>query len=97
MYRPPRGESTNQPPEAWFGAASRLWADGADGIYAFNLFPGKWEVREIESNVAGQHFWRKIIAEYTSGDFNEVSLNNESWQGPAQVFESPSGRERTAH
>ena len=40
MYRPPRGESTKQPPEAWFGAASRLWADGADGIYSFNLFPG---------------------------------------------------------
>ena len=40
MYRHPRGESTKQPPEAWFGAASRLWADGADGIYSFNLFPG---------------------------------------------------------
>lgn len=40
MQRPPRGTSTKQAPEAWFGAASRLWADGADGIYTFNLFPG---------------------------------------------------------
>jgi hypothetical protein len=40
MYRPPRGTSTKQPVEAWFGAAARLWQDGADGIYAFNLFPG---------------------------------------------------------
>jgi hypothetical protein len=40
MYRPPRGASIKQPPAAWLGAASRLWADGADGIYAFNLFPG---------------------------------------------------------
>lgn len=40
LYRPPRGESTKQPPEAWFGAAARLWADQADGIYTFNLFPG---------------------------------------------------------
>jgi hypothetical protein len=40
MQRPPRGTSTKQPPEAWLGAAARLWADGADGIYAFNLFPG---------------------------------------------------------
>jgi hypothetical protein len=40
MNRPPRGKSTKQPPEAWFGAAARLWEDGADGIYAFNLFPG---------------------------------------------------------
>ena len=40
MQRPPRGTSTKQPPEAWFGAAARLWADGASGIYSFNLFPG---------------------------------------------------------
>lgn len=40
MRRPPRGTSTKQPPEAWLGAASRLWADRADGIYTFNLFPG---------------------------------------------------------
>ncbi|MDA1165120.1 MAG: hypothetical protein O3B13_18640 [Planctomycetota bacterium] len=40
MQRPPRGTSTKQPPEAWLGAAARLWADGADGIYSFNLFPG---------------------------------------------------------
>jgi hypothetical protein len=40
MQRPPRGKSTKQPVEAWFGAAARLWQDGADGIYAFNLFPG---------------------------------------------------------
>ncbi len=40
MYRAPRGTSTKQPPEAWYGAANRLWADGADGIYTFNLFPG---------------------------------------------------------
>lgn len=40
LYRPPRGKSMKQPVEAWFGAASRLWRDGADGIYTFNLFPG---------------------------------------------------------
>lgn len=40
MYRPPRGESTKQPVEAWYGAAARLWQEGADGIYTFNLFPG---------------------------------------------------------
>lgn len=40
MYRSPRGTSTRQAPEAWFGAASALWAGGADGIYTFNLFPG---------------------------------------------------------
>lgn len=40
LERPPRGGSERQASEAWLGAASRLWADGADGIYTFNLFPG---------------------------------------------------------
>ncbi|MCH2127369.1 MAG: hypothetical protein MK165_21440 [Pirellulaceae bacterium] len=40
LYRPPRGTTTKQPLEAWFGAAARLWHDGASGIYTFNLFPG---------------------------------------------------------
>jgi hypothetical protein len=40
MSRPPRGKSTKQPVESWSGAASRLWHDGASGIYVFNLFPG---------------------------------------------------------
>ena len=40
MQRPPRGNSQKQAPEAWLGASSRLWAEGADGIYTFNLFPG---------------------------------------------------------
>jgi hypothetical protein len=40
LYRPPRGKSSPQPVESWFGAASRFWHEGADGIYVFNLFPG---------------------------------------------------------
>lgn len=53
MQRPPRGASIKQPPEAWFGAAARLWADGADGIYSFNLFsgPGTDADREYAHNV----------------------------------------------
>lgn len=51
MERPPRGRSEKQPPEAWFGASSRLWADGADGIYTFNLFPGPGKDREYARQV----------------------------------------------
>ncbi len=40
MYRSPRGTGTKQPREAWYGVASRHLAQGADGIYTFNLFPG---------------------------------------------------------
>jgi hypothetical protein len=54
MYRPPRGKSTKQPVEAWFGAAARLWQDGAAGIYAFNLFPGP-------GNAADREYARKVL------------------------------------
>ena len=40
LYRSPRGTGAKQPPEAWYGVASRHLAQGADGIYTFNLFPG---------------------------------------------------------
>ena len=55
MYRPPRGKSTKQPVEAWYGAAARLWQDGADGIYAFNLFPGP-------GDDADRVYARKVLA-----------------------------------
>jgi len=61
MYRPPRGESTRQPIEAWFGAAARLWQDGADGIYAFNLFPGP-------GDDADRVYARKVLAAIGSAE-----------------------------
>jgi len=56
MYRPPRGKSTPQPAESWFGAASRLWHDGASGVYVFNLFPdpGTPAAREYARNILGR-------------------------------------------
>ena len=55
MYRAPRGRSTPQPAEAWFGAASRLWHDGASGMYTFNLFPGP-------GNAARRAYARKVLS-----------------------------------
>jgi predicted acetyltransferase len=37
----------------------------------FNLYKGQWEVFQIEKNVPAQHFWRKVIDEYTNGAFTE--------------------------
>ena len=55
MYRAPRGKSSKQPAESWFGAASRFWHDGADGIYTFNLFPGP-------GSPADREYARKILS-----------------------------------
>ena len=57
----------------------------------FDRFPGKWEVQQTTTNVAAQRFWRSVIDEYTSGNFTETILDNESWHGPIQSFDnSPS-------
>ncbi|RJP21653.1 MAG: GNAT family N-acetyltransferase [Candidatus Abyssobacteria bacterium SURF_5] len=56
----------------------------------FNAFPGKWEVRQTTSNVAGQLFWRSVIAEYAGGKFEETFINNKFWRGPAQLFDTTS-------
>ena len=50
----------------------------------FNLFPGIWEVAEIEENISAQKFWRKVISEYTNNDFNE--FEKDDWQVHIQTF-----------
>jgi predicted acetyltransferase len=60
----------------------------AAAYQVFDMFPGKWEVRQIAQNLAGRQFWRHVIGDYTGGDFKEVLLDNESWKGPAQIFDN---------
>ncbi|RXZ76745.1 acetyltransferase [Paenibacillaceae bacterium] len=52
----------------------------------FEMFPGHWEIRQERENVNAQHFWRKVVGEYTSGGYKEVNVNNEEWDGPIQTF-----------
>jgi len=54
----------------------------------FDRFPGRWEIAEIVENTSAQVFWRKIIGQYTNGQFSELLLNNEHWHGPVQIFEN---------
>jgi predicted acetyltransferase len=39
----------------------------------FHLHRGQWEVFQKESNKPAQAFWRKIIDEYTRGQFTDRS------------------------
>ncbi|CAN5784004.1 MAG: GNAT family N-acetyltransferase [Actinomycetota bacterium] len=39
---------------------------------AFDRFPGTWEVTEVPANIAAVTFWRRVIGDYTSGDYAEV-------------------------
>ena len=37
----------------------------------FDRFRGNWEVRELPDNLPAQAFWRRIIADYTNGAFED--------------------------
>jgi predicted acetyltransferase len=54
----------------------------------FDQFPGPWEVRQRAENHAATAFWRRAIARYTGGRFEEVLWDDERWRGPVQRFES---------
>jgi predicted acetyltransferase len=56
----------------------------------FDRFPGRWIVAQEETNRPAQTFWRKIIAEYTNGAFEEGVPASADWHGPFQTFISQS-------
>lgn len=37
----------------------------------FDMFPGSWKITQIPNNYPAQAFWRKVINEYTNGDYSE--------------------------
>lgn len=47
-------------------------------------FPGRWRVAQTEENLPAQAFWRKVIADYTGGNYREIHLPG--WAGPVQEF-----------
>jgi len=42
----------------------------------FDMFPGSWSVSQEAGNLPAQVFWRKVISEYTNGDYEEMSLEH---------------------
>jgi predicted acetyltransferase len=54
----------------------------------FDSFRGRWEVRELAANQRAIAFWRRAIAAYTHGQFEETMLDDERWHGPVQSFRS---------
>jgi predicted acetyltransferase len=47
----------------------------------FDRFPGTWDVRELPPNLPAQAFWRKIIADYTNGKFEEGRKFFDAYRG----------------
>ncbi|MFA4827003.1 MAG: GNAT family N-acetyltransferase [Candidatus Shapirobacteria bacterium] len=52
----------------------------------FNLFPGKWEIRQIIENPKARLYWLKLMTEFTKNNFTEKFVDNDKWHGWIQVF-----------
>lgn len=48
----------------------------------FERFKGEWSVGAIPQNIRAVHFWRKVIAQYTQGNFHEDKMTSEQLKTP---------------
>ena len=44
----------------------------------FKRYKGKWEIRTLLKNKSAQEFWRKVIKEFSNGDYKEQLIRNDS-------------------
>jgi predicted acetyltransferase len=45
----------------------------------FEIYPGKWQVRQIEGANAAKSFWRSVINKFTQNNYEEESVNDPEW------------------
>ena len=55
-----------------------------------NRFAGRWEINEYLRNPIAVNFWRRVVAAYTRGDYEERIVNGEV----RQHFSSRAARSR---
>lgn len=58
-------------------------------FHVFDLFRGRWEIHQNQTNVVGQQFWRSVIAAYTAGNYTETDMAGKDWIGVVQCFDTP--------
>jgi predicted acetyltransferase len=62
----------------------------AAAFAAFDSFEGRWEVRQREENPGATAFWRRVIDEYTRGDYQETHWARPKWSEIVQSFSTAS-------
>jgi predicted acetyltransferase len=59
---------------------------GTSAAYSlFARFEGTWHVAQEHHNTPAQTFWRRVIDEFTNGEFRE-DWSHQSPRGPIQIF-----------
>ena len=53
---------------------------------AFARFPGRWEIRQRDENLAATAFWVRVVGRYTGGSYQELRCDDATWVGPVQTF-----------
>ena len=48
---------------------------------AFDMFKGKWEVCQMQTNIVAQKFWKSVISEYTKNNYQECGTENDEMVG----------------
>ena len=53
------------------------------------IYPGEWQVKQLQNAIKAKQFWRKVIKKYTNDQFKEEVYNDSYW-GPVtrQLFET---------
>ena len=57
-------------------------------FYLFDKFHGTWEIAVGKENKPAQAFWRKIISDYTQGNFEYLSNGCGGWHGQIHRFDN---------
>ncbi len=57
-------------------------------FHVFDLFPGRWEVHQIPTNIPAQQFWRSVIGAYTTDNYTETVTEDKDWTGIVQCFDN---------
>ncbi len=59
----------------------------------FDMFPGNWEVAQMEGNTPAIAFWRSVVFEYMQGRYEELPVSDPIYKIPliAQRFTSRIG------
>lgn len=55
--------------------------------HVFGLHSGAWEVKQLAAHPGSHAFWRKVIARYTGGRYEERQAQAPSDIGPVQTFD----------
>jgi len=57
----------------------------------FDMFRGDWEVLQHGNNDPSKMFWKRVIEEYTQGNFELLEVETVKWKGQGYIFNN-SGR-----